>query len=98
MVLLDPVGVVAEAAVGGPARGLDVGRLPGARAQDAEEGVRSHRPGADLDVVGRGQVAALAGPVGLEVQDQVLEAHTLFGFSHLTIGLRAAAVSSSRRT
>ena len=98
MVLLDAVGILPEPSVRRPAGGLDIGHFPGPRSEDAEEGVRGHRPGPDFDVVGRGQVAALAGPVALEVQDEVLQAHEVFGLSHLTIGLRAAAVSSRRRT
>jgi len=57
-VLLDAVGVLAVAPVVGTPRRLDVADPPGPLVEDAEERVRRHRAGPDLEVVGLGQVAA----------------------------------------
>ena len=73
VVLEEPVGVLAEAAVGGPARRLDVGDVPVARPDDAEERFRVHRPGAHLDVERLLQQAAPLRPETGQGEDQVLE-------------------------
>jgi hypothetical protein len=74
-VLLDAVGVLAVATVVGTPRLLDVADLPGPLVEDTEKGVRRHRPGPDLEVVGLGQVAALSGPEPVQAEDQVLDGH-----------------------
>ena len=63
VVLVDAHRVLAEAAVAGPPRGLAVGDAPRLGTEHAEEGVRVHRPRADLEVVRLLQDAALLGPV-----------------------------------
>ena len=73
VVVLEPVRVLAVAPVGGPARGLDVGRGPGARAQRPQRRGRVEGARAHLHVVGLQDRAALRGPVGLEAQDDLLE-------------------------
>jgi hypothetical protein len=73
VVVLEPVGVLAVAPVRGPPRRLDVGRGPGARAQRPQRGGRVKGPRAHLHVVGLQERAALARPVGLEAQDDLLE-------------------------
>ena len=74
VIMLEPVGVVAIAPVGRPARGLDIGRSPGARPERAQrrrgvEGARAH-----LHVVGLQDGAALRRPIGLKPQDHLLKA------------------------
>ena len=73
IIVLQPVGVLAIAAVGGPARGLDKGGVPGPRPQRAQggggmEGARPH-----LIVIGLQDQAALGRPEILQGQDQVLK-------------------------
>ena len=74
VVVLPAVRAVAVAAVGRAARGLDVGRRPGRRAEGAQRRRRVEGAGADLHVVGLQDGAALRGPVGLQAQDDLLEA------------------------
>ena len=50
LVLEQPVGVLAEAAVGRTTGRLDVGDVPVLRAEHPQEGLGVHRPGAHLDV------------------------------------------------
>ena len=73
VVVLQPVGVLAVAAVLGPARGLHVGRVPGLGAERAQGGGRVEGAGAHLHVVGLQDHAALLAPELLQRQDQVLE-------------------------
>jgi len=77
VVLEEPVGVLAEPPVVGPARRLDVGDVPVARAEDAQEclGVRGASP--DLQVQGLLDEAPAGGPEVGELEDQVLESHAL---------------------
>ncbi len=63
---LHAVGVVAETAVVGAVGRLDVGDVPGLRAQDAEHGGRVHRPGADLLAVGLPDETVVVLPVVLQ--------------------------------
>ena len=74
VVVLPAVRAVAVAAVGRAARGLDVGGRPGRGAERAQRGGRVEGAGADLHVVGLQDGAALGGPVGLQAQDDLLEA------------------------
>ena len=90
VVVLQPVGVLAVAAVLGAARGLDVGGAPGLGAERAQRRGRVEGAGAHLHVVGLQDDAALLGPVALERQDQVLEGQRLRfrlgSFAHLAFG------------
>ncbi len=70
---LHPIGVLGVATVVGPVRRLDVGHVPRLRPQDAEEGRRVHRPGADLLTVGQPDQGALVGPVALQAQEYFLK-------------------------
>ena len=74
-VLVEPEGVLAVAAVGGPAGGLHVGHVPGPGAQGAEEGERVHGAGALLQVVGLADEAAPVGPEALQSEDELLDVH-----------------------
>ncbi len=69
----EAVGVFAVAAVGGAARGLRVGDADGSGAEDAQEGVRRHGAGADFEVVGLLEDAAVLGPEALQGEEQLLE-------------------------
>ena len=74
VVVLQPVGVLAVAAVGRPARRLDIGGVPGLGPERAQGGRRVEGAGAHLHVVGLQDHAALLRPIALQAQDQVLEA------------------------
>ena len=73
VVPIDAERVLAVPSVDRPARGGAVGHAPRLRPQDAEEGVRVHRPGAHLDVVRLLQQRPFRGPVLLQSQDQLLK-------------------------
>ena len=90
VVVLPAVGAVAVAAVGRAARGLDVGGGPGRGAEGAQRGGRVEGAGADLHVVGLQDGAALRRPVGLQAQDDLLEAAR-------GVGGHGARVRSGRR-
>ncbi len=73
VVLAEPERIVAVAAVGGPARRLDVGHPPRLGPEDAQEGVRVHGAGPDLQVEGLLQHAPLARPELRKFEDELLE-------------------------
>jgi len=73
VVLLHPVGVLAEAAVVGADARLDVDDVPRLRAEDAQDGGRVHRARADLHVVRLPDEAALFLPVLQQAEDHLLE-------------------------
>ncbi len=73
VIVLQPVRVLAVAAVLGAARRLHVGGVPAAGAERAQRGRRMEGAGADLHVVGLQDQAALVGPVIVQRQDQPLE-------------------------
>ncbi len=73
VVVLQAVGVLAVATVGGAAARLDVGGVPGLRADGAEEGGGVEGAGAHFHVVGLQHHAALLCPVVLQGENQVLE-------------------------
>ena len=73
VIVLQPVGVLAVAAVLGPARRLDIGGLPRLRPERAQRRRRMEGAGADLHVVGLENDAALPRPEILQRQDQALE-------------------------
>ena len=65
IVVLEPVGVLAVAAVARPAGRLHVGRAPGLGPQAAQRGRGMEGAGADLHVVGLQDDAAALRPIGL---------------------------------
>ena len=73
VVVLQAVGVLAVAAVLGPARGLDVGGVPRLRPERAQGGGGVEGAGADLHVVGLQHQAAVTRPIVVQRQDQPLE-------------------------
>ena len=84
VVVLQPVGVLAVAAILRPARRLHVGSIPRLRSQRAQGRGRVEGAGAHFHVVGLQDQAALACPVILQGQDQVLKALGLGGLRHRT--------------
>src|SRR5579872_7234197 len=73
IIMLQPVRILAIAAVLGPARGLYIGGAPRLRAQRAQSRGRVKRAGADLHVVRLQNDAALPRPIALQGQDQALK-------------------------
>jgi len=73
IVVLQPVGVVAVAAIGRTARGLDVGGVPDGVADRAQRRRRVEGSRANFHVVGLQHHTALLGPVGLQVQHKALK-------------------------
>ena len=71
--LVQPVRVFAVAPVLGPARGLHISGTPGLGAERAQERCRMRGAGADLEIVGLQQRAALRAPVALERYDNLLK-------------------------
>jgi len=63
LVFVETVWIVAVAAVGGAAAGLDVGYSVGLGAEDSEECFGGHGAGAYFYVVGLGDDGAAVGPV-----------------------------------
>src|ERR1035441_2448973 len=63
LVLVEAVGILAVASVGGAAAGLNVGHAIGLRAEHAQERFGSHGASADFEVVGFLDDAAAIGPV-----------------------------------
>ena len=72
-VLVEAVGIVAVAAVGGAAAGLHIGDAVGLRAEHAQEGLRAHGAGADFHVVRLLNDAAALGPVLFQLEDDFLK-------------------------
>ena len=66
VVVLQPVGIFAVAAVLGPARGLHIGRIPGLRPERAQRRRGMEGAGAHLHVVGLQDHAALLRPEPLQ--------------------------------
>ena len=73
IIVLQPVRVLAIAAILRPARGLHVGGAPRLRPERAQRGRRVKRPRPHLHVVGLQDHAAMVRPVALQGQDQPLE-------------------------
>ena len=93
----EAVGVFAVAAVGGAARGLRVGDADRLGAEHAQEGVGRHGAGADFEVVGLLQDAAVFGPEALQGEEQFLkgEGFLLFNYRRHLMILNAASPNSS---
>jgi hypothetical protein len=72
VVLEEPVRVLPKPPVGGPPRRLDVRDVPGLRAEHAQECLRMHRAGAELDVQRLLDQTPLRGPVVRQFQNQIL--------------------------
>ena len=73
VVVLEAEGIVAVPAIGGPPRGLDIGRAPRLRADRAQERRRMEGARPHFHVVGLQYDASSLRPVALEREDQVLE-------------------------
>jgi hypothetical protein len=79
VVVLQAIGILAVAAVGGAAGGFDVGDVPGLGAEHPQEGGGVEGAGPLLHVVGLLDDAALFGPIVLQGKDQVLKGHDASG-------------------
>ena len=75
--MLEAVGVIAVAAIGGAAAGLHVGGVPGFRPQGAQKGRGVEGPGADFHVQRLEHHAALFAPELLQAQHQILKAEPI---------------------
>ncbi len=73
VVVLQAVGIVAVATIGGPAAGLHVGRGPGLGPQRTQKGGRMEGAGTDLGIERLQQYASLLGPIGVQALDDLLE-------------------------
>ena len=73
VVVLQPVGVLAVAAVFGPARGLHIGGVPGLGPERAQRGGRMEGARPHFHVVGLQNDAPPVRPIALQGQDQPLE-------------------------
>ncbi len=87
---LQPVRVVAIAAICRPARGLDISGAPGLGAERLQRRRRMKRARADLDIVGLEDHAALPRPIALQLEDQRLKAQ----FPHLVPDTLSAAADN----
>ncbi len=76
VVVLEPVGIFAVAAVGGATRRLHIGGPPRFGPQGAQQGGGVEGAGADLHVVGLLNDAALVGPITAQFQNDILKVHT----------------------
>src|SRR5258708_27594493 len=95
--MLKPVGILAIAPIGRPPRGLDIGGAPRLRAQRAERRRRVKRAGPDLEVVGLQDGAALRRPIGLQLENEGLEARPGRGAGvHFSVAF--SGISMMRRT
>ena len=81
-VLVEAIGIVAVAAIGGAAAGLHVGGAVGLRAERAQEGFRARGAGADFHVERFLNDAAALAPVLLEPEDHLLERECWIGMGH----------------
>jgi hypothetical protein len=73
VIVLQPVRVLAVTAVGGPARGLDVGGFPRLRPERAQRRGGMKRPRAHPHVVRLQDQTALRAPEAVEAQDHLLK-------------------------
>ena len=73
VVLVESIRILAEASVGGPPGGLDVGDVPGLGAEHTQERSGIHRARAHFQVVSLHQRAAALGPVRLQREEEPLE-------------------------
>ena len=73
VIVLQPVGVLAVAPVGGAARGLHIGRPPGLGPEGPQHRGRMQGAGPHLHVMRLQDQAAAIAPIAVQRQDQVLE-------------------------
>ena len=95
IVMLHPVGVLAIAAVLGPAAGLRIGGAPGLGPERAQGGGGVKGARAHLHVVGLQDHAALLRPIALQGQDQTLKG---FGRREGLVRLDSHGVRSALRS
>ncbi len=72
-VLVEPVGVLSVAAIGGASGGLRVRDVDRLRTEHAQEGVGRHGAGAHLNVIGLLKDASAFRPEGLQPEQQLLK-------------------------
>ncbi len=75
IVVLQAVGVLAVAPVGGPAAGLHIGHVPGLRPQDPQQGGGVEGAGPHLDIVRLLDDTAPLRPEALQGHQQFLKSH-----------------------
>src|SRR5439155_6739654 len=73
LVLVQPVGIFAVTAIGGPAAGLYIGHAVRIRPKHAQESLRRHGAGADLAIVGLLNHAILRGPITFQLENDLLK-------------------------
>ena len=76
VIMLQPVRVFAVAAVGRPARRLDIGGAPRLRTERAQGGRRVERAGADLDIIGLQESRSPAPPNSAAISESGPESST----------------------
>ena len=84
--LVEAVGIVAVAPVGGSPRRLNVGHRPWLRPEDAKEGLGMHRPGPHFDVERLLDQTPPLGPELLKHEDDLLKGHRFCATSRMTRG------------
>ena len=94
-VFVQPIGILAVAAVGGPTTGLNVGNPIGMCPKHAQKRLRVHRAGANFYIIRLLQHATLLHPKVRELKNQILEGEALWFF--LKFYFRFQAVSKSSR-
>src|SRR5216684_4104712 len=92
--LIQPVGVLAVAAVGGPTTGLNISDAISVRAEHAQESFRVHCACAYFDVVRLLQDATLLHPKVRELQNQILEIEALRFFLKFYFSFQVVSKSS----
>src|SRR6266852_4046108 len=92
--LIQPVGVLAVAAVGGPTTGLNISDAISVRAEHAQESFRVHCACAYFDVVRLLQDATLLHPELRELQYQILEIEALRSFLKFYFNFQVVSKSS----
>jgi hypothetical protein len=75
VVVLETIGVLAVASVGGSPAGLHIGRAPGIGAQNLEKCRRMERPGTNFQIIGFVDHAPPIGPETMQGKKQVLKGH-----------------------
>jgi hypothetical protein len=78
--LEEPVWIFTIPAVGGPARGLDIGNPVRVRPQDAKIRLRMHCASSNLDVVRLLDYAASVSPIALKLKYEILKCGAFFNF------------------
>jgi hypothetical protein len=100
-VLVEAVGILAIAAVGGPTAGLHIANAVSVRPEDAEKRFRMHSARANFHIVRLLQDATLLHPKMGELEYQILKRQTLFALFKFYFNFQAVSKSSrvtSRRS